>query len=359
MDGGKRAPLGDLLAGYRRSLLREAGPNEEITYAQDQGGVAAAGCRAVETPDFGVPGAGAYGGAGVFGAGEACRLGLAAARWLGRRGAGAASVSGGTDGAKTCPPAAGLAGDPPGTEAARRDAVAAVGRVPRHPSRRLRLQPLLRALLPMEGELVADVGPKARFAATRQVHVAGDKMFVDYAGQTIDVLDGLTGEVRTVQLFVALLGASSYTYAGATWTQSLPDWTGSHVRAFNFFGGATAQVVSDNLKSGITKAYFHEPAINRTYADLARHYDTAVVPARPYKPRDKAKVEVADQIAERWILAALRNRRFFSLGELNAAIRELLDKLNNRVTRHLGASRREFVREAGSAGAESLAERTL
>jgi len=187
---------------------------------------------------------------------------------------------------------------------------------------------------------------KGRLSPTmRQVHVAGEKMFVDYAGQTIDILDGLTGEVRTAQLFVAVLGASSYTYADATWTQSLPDWTGSHVRAFSFFGGATAQVVSDNLKSGITKACFHEPAVNRTYSDLARHYDTAVVPARPYKPRDKAKVEVAVQIAERWILAALRNRQFFSLSELNAAIRGLLDKLNNRVTRHLGASRRELFEQ--------------
>lgn len=176
----------------------------------------------------------------------------------------------------------------------------------------------------------------------RQTHIAGEKMFVDYAGQTIDIMDGLTGEVHAAQLFVAVLGASSYTFAEATWTQSLPDWTGSHCRAFAFFGGVTAQVVSDNLKSGITKACFHEPAVNRTYSDLANHYDTAVVPARPYKPRDKAKVEVGVQLAERWILAALRNRQFFSLAELNAAIRELLNKLNDRVTRHLGASRREL-----------------
>lgn len=179
----------------------------------------------------------------------------------------------------------------------------------------------------------------------RQTHIAGEKMFVDYAGQTIEFMDGLTGEVHAVQLFVACLGASSYTYAEATMTQSLADWTGSHVRAFNFFGGVTAQVVCDNLKSGITKACFHEPAVNRTYADLASHYDTAVVPARPYKPRDKAKVEVAVQIAERWILAALRNRQFFSLAELNAAIRTLVDKLNNRVTRHLGSSRRSLFEE--------------
>ena len=179
----------------------------------------------------------------------------------------------------------------------------------------------------------------------RQVHIAGEKMFVDYAGQTIEIMDGLTGEVRAAQLFVAVLGASSYTYAEATWTQSLPDWTGSHCRAFAFFGGVTAQTVSDNLKSGITKACFHEPAVNRTYSDLANHYDTAVVPARPYKPRDKAKVEVGVQVAERWILAALRNRQFFSLAELNAAIRELLDKLNNRISRHLGASRRELFEQ--------------
>ena len=179
----------------------------------------------------------------------------------------------------------------------------------------------------------------------RQTHVAGEKMFVDYAGQTMEIMDGLTGEVREAQLFVACLGASSYTYAEATMTQSLPDWTGSHCRAFAFFGGVTAQVVSDNLKSGITKACFYEPVVNRTYSDLANHYDTAVVPARPYKPRDKAKVEAAVLVAERWILAALRNRQFFSLTELNTAIRELLVKLNTRVTRHLGSSRRALFEE--------------
>ena len=126
----------------------------------------------------------------------------------------------------------------------------------------------------------------------RQSHIAGERMFVDYAGQTFEIVDGLTGEVHETQLFVAVLGASSYTYAEATLTQSLPDWTASHCRAFRFFGGVTSLVVCDNLKSGITKACFHEPAVNRTYSDLAGHYDTAVVPARPYKPRDKAKVEV-------------------------------------------------------------------
>ena len=122
----------------------------------------------------------------------------------------------------------------------------------------------------------------------------------------------------------------------------MADWIGAHCRAFTFFGGVPAQVVCDNLKSGVTKACFYEPAVNRTYADMAEHYGTAVVPARPWKPRDKAKVEVAVQIAERWITARLRNQQFFSLSELNTAIRVLLDHLNDRVTRHLGASRREI-----------------
>lgn len=176
----------------------------------------------------------------------------------------------------------------------------------------------------------------------RQHHVAGERVFVDYAGTTLSVIDGTTGEVRQAQMFVAALGASNLTYAEASWSQSLSDWIGAHCRAFAFFGGVPAQVVCDNLKSGVTKACFYEPAVNRTYSDMAEHYGTAVVPARPWKPRDKAKVEVAVQIAERWIIARLRNQRFFSLSELNAAIHSLLDRLNDRVTRHLGASRREI-----------------
>jgi transposase len=176
----------------------------------------------------------------------------------------------------------------------------------------------------------------------RQRHPAGERLFVDYAGPTIDVVCPKTGEVRTAQLFVATLGASNYTYVEASWTQSLPDWISSHVRTFEFFGGVSAQVVSDNLKSGVTKACFYDPAINRTYADMATHYDTAIVPARPHKPKDKAKVEGAVLLAERWILARLRNHRFFSLDELNAAIRPLLDQLNRKITRHLGASRQDL-----------------
>ena len=113
-----------------------------------------------------------------------------------------------------------------------------------------------------------------------------------------------------------MLGASSFTYAEAVWSQKLPDWIAAHVHTFAYFGGAARQTVSDNLKAGITKACFYEPTVNRTYADLARHYGTAIVPARPYKPRDKAKVEVGVQVVGRWILARQRHRRFVSLADL-------------------------------------------
>jgi transposase len=179
----------------------------------------------------------------------------------------------------------------------------------------------------------------------RQVHVAGEKLFVDYSGHTMEVVDGLTGEVRSAQIFVAVLGASNYTYAEASLSQSLPDWIASHVRAFAYFGGVARQTVSDNLKAGITRACFHEPMVNRTYADLARHYRTAIVPARPYRPRDKAKVEVGVQIVGRWILARLRNRRFFSLAALNEAIHALLVELNDRLLRSWGRSRRELFEQ--------------
>lgn len=179
----------------------------------------------------------------------------------------------------------------------------------------------------------------------RQVHVAGEKMFVDYAGAVAEVIDPTSGEVHEAQVFVATLGASSYTYAEATWTQGLPNWIGSHCRALAFFGGVPAQIVPDNLKSAVTKACLYDPEVNRTYADLAAHYGTAVVPARPAKPRDKAKVEVGVQIVERWILARLRNRRFFSLAELNQAIQEELVKLNAKVSKHLGTSRRHLFEE--------------
>ena len=184
----------------------------------------------------------------------------------------------------------------------------------------------------------------------RQHHVAGEKLFVDYAGATIDVIDAATGEVHACQLFVAALGASSLTYAEATRTQGLADWIGAHTRAFAFLGGVTAMVVSDNLKAGVSKACFYEPAVNRSYQEMATHYRTAIVPARPRKPRDKAKVEAAVLLATRWIVAKLRNRQFFSLTDLNAAIAECVATLNGRVSRHLGASRRALF-EAVEQGA--------
>lgn len=173
----------------------------------------------------------------------------------------------------------------------------------------------------------------------RQHHAPADKLFVDYAGTTIDVVDGNTGEVRHAQVFVAVLGASNYTFAEATWTQGIADWVGSHVRALNFFGGSPRCVVPDNLKSGVTRAVFFEPTINETYADWARHYGIAILPARVRKPKDKAKVEGAVLIAERWIIAALRNERFFSLNALNRTIAELLERLNTRPFKKMPGSR--------------------
>lgn len=176
----------------------------------------------------------------------------------------------------------------------------------------------------------------------RQTHKAGEKMFPDYAGQTVSVVDRNTGEVRKAQLFVGVLGASNYTFAEASWTQSLPDWINSHVRAFEYFGGVPRIVIPDNLKSGVTKSCRYEPDINPTYHDMAVHYGTVIIPTRVRKPKDKAKVEVGVQIAERWILAALRNWTFFSLGELNEAIRGLLEKLNARAFKKLKGSRRSW-----------------
>jgi transposase len=179
----------------------------------------------------------------------------------------------------------------------------------------------------------------------RQVHPAGERLFVDYAGQTVELIDGATGEVRQAQIFVAVLGASSYTYAEATWTQTLPDWIGAHVRALAFLGGVPRQIVPDNPKVGVTKANWYEPGLNPTYQDFAGHYGTAILPARPRRPRDKAKVEAGVLLVERWILARLRHRRFFALAELNAAIADLLGDLNDRPMRRLGVSRRRLFEE--------------
>lgn len=176
----------------------------------------------------------------------------------------------------------------------------------------------------------------------RQTHEAGDKLFIDYAGQTVAVVNQQTGDIRQTQIFVATLGASSYSYAEATWSQSLPDWIGSHVRAFEFLGGVPNVLVPDNLKSGVTKPHRYDPVINPTYQDMAEHYRIPVVPARVRKPQDNGKVESAVQIVERWILAQLRDRTFFSLSELNEAIAPLLTEMNNKPFQKLPGSRRSL-----------------
>jgi transposase len=174
----------------------------------------------------------------------------------------------------------------------------------------------------------------------RQTHIAGKTTFIDFSGKRPRLFNGETGEWTEVELFVMVLGASSYTYAEAVRTQTLPDFVGATVRGFEYFGAVTEILVPDQLKSAVSKPDRSEPEINATYAELAQHDGTAVVPARPRKPRDKAKVEGAVLIAQRWILACLRNRRFFSLEELNAAIWELLEKLNTRPFQKLEGCRR-------------------
>jgi transposase len=177
----------------------------------------------------------------------------------------------------------------------------------------------------------------------RQTHLAGEKLFVDWAGDTMPVFDPTTGEEYCTHIFIAALGASNYTYAEARWTETLPDWIGAHVNAFIAIGGVSKALVPDNLKAGITKPSRYEPGINRTYQDLADHYGCVVLPARVMKPRDKAKVEVAVQIVQRFVLAKLRHRRFFSLAELNAAIRDCVAAINTKVMRHVGKSRNELL----------------
>jgi transposase len=174
----------------------------------------------------------------------------------------------------------------------------------------------------------------------RQAHKAGEKVFVDFAGQTVEVICRETGEVRPAQIFVGVLGASNYTYAEALESQELAEWIGAHVRMYAFFGGVPHLTVPDNLKAGVRQACYYEPDLNPTYQEMAAHYGTTVLPTRVAKPKDKAKVEVGVQIVERWILARLRNHTFFSLGELNQQIRRLLDELNERPFQKIEGSRR-------------------
>jgi len=186
---------------------------------------------------------------------------------------------------------------------------------------------------------------KSLDVSLRMPHIAGEKMFVDYAGQTMFVVDRDTGEAREIQIFVSVLGASDYIFAEATPTQELPFFIGSHVHAFSFYGGVPMITVPDNLRQGVTKACRYEPEVNSTYLDMASFYGTAIIPARPAKPKDKAKVENAVLQVERWILAPLRNRIFFSISELNEAMAELLAALNEKGLTKIGKSRRDLFKE--------------
>ena len=173
----------------------------------------------------------------------------------------------------------------------------------------------------------------------RQDHPAGEKLFVDYSGTTVPIVDAATGEIKQAELFVAVMGCSNYTYAEVTWTQSLADWIGSHVRALRFLGAVPRCIVPDNLKSGVNKPCRYEPLLNQTYFEMASHYGAAVIPTRVRHPKDKAKVEGGVLIAQRFILAALRKRTFFSLAEANAAVRERLVLLNDRPFKKLPGTR--------------------
>jgi len=178
----------------------------------------------------------------------------------------------------------------------------------------------------------------------RQIHKAGERLFVDYAGQTVPLIDPRSGEIQVAQIFVAVLGASNYTYAEASLSQDLPSFISAHIRAFEYFGGVPSILVPDNLKSAVTRSCRYEPEINRTYQEMAMHYGIAILPARAGMPKDKAKVETGVLIVERWILAALRNQSFFSLAELNALILRLLAKLNARPFKSLPAVGRASLR---------------
>jgi len=190
----------------------------------------------------------------------------------------------------------------------------------------------------------------------RQEHRYGEKAFIDYS-DGLSILDLATGELILTQLFLAVWGASNYTYAEATLSQTLPEWIGSHRRALEYFNCVPRVLVPDNLKSGVSKACKYEPELNPTYADMAEHYGCSVLPARPRKPRDKAKVEAGVLIAQRWILAVLRKRTFYSLAELNAAIRECLERLNSRPMRRLKKSRQELFEETDHPNALPLPTR--
>ena len=195
---------------------------------------------------------------------------------------------------------------------------------------------------------------KEQGLSMRQTHHAGEKLFVDYAGMTVDITDPASGEVKEAQVFVAVLGASNYTYAEVSMTQTIEDWLGSHQRALAFFGGAPQIIVPDNLKSGVKSPCYYEPELNPAYAELARHYGLAVIPARVRKPKDKAKVEKGVQHVEQTLLAPLRDRTFFSVREANEALWQLLEKLNDKPFQKLLGSRKDLFDEIDQPALQAL-----
>lgn len=188
----------------------------------------------------------------------------------------------------------------------------------------------------------------------RQDHKAGEKVFVDYSGMTVPLVDLATGEFRKTEIFIGVLGASSYCYAEATLSQGLDDWISSHIRMFEFFGGTPKVIVPDNLRSAVSKACAFNPVINPSYQEFAEHYQVAIVPARKYRPKDKALVENGVRLVQRWILAQLRNHVFTSLDELNAAIRPLIEHLNNKKFKKLDSSRRQEFENVDSPAMQAL-----
>jgi len=176
----------------------------------------------------------------------------------------------------------------------------------------------------------------------RQHHLAGEKLFVDFSGTTIPYVNRHTGEIHKAEIFVAVMGASNYTFVMALESQQVEHWILGHVKAFEFLGGTPAIVVPDNLKSGVTKACRYEPMIQSSYAEMAQHYGVAIIPARVRKPKDKAKVEGGVLLVQRWILAKLRNQMFFSVSDINYSIRALLKELNERPFKKLSGSRQSL-----------------
>lgn len=199
---------------------------------------------------------------------------------------------------------------------------------------------------------------KTQNVTLRQEHKAGDKMFSDYAGLTIPIIvNRKTKETKDAQIFVAVLGASNFTFCEATWSQKLEQWIGSHVRAFQYFGGIPHLIVPDNLKSAVSQACYYDPDLNPSYAEMAEHYNCAIMPARPYKPKDKAKVETGVQVVERWILARLRHETFYSIEDLNKKIKELLEEVNNKPFNKLEGTRRSVFEAVDKPALKPLPEK--